>query len=336
MGVDPWLPTSPPRPPTVLNEHSSELPVQLLIDQHTKQWDEIKLAAYIDPSDHYLIRKIYLPQTDESDNYLWNLTTDGQYKVKSGYWQALTMTRTEDTPQAPLATTPDIAANIWKLDISPKLKHFLWRMASRALGVADNLRRRNIHVIPYCSICCTELETSEHLFFSCTNSIAIWRTLGISTTMLSDPAIAVDNKLRYLFNIHQDHSLPQISSYAPFWLLWYLWKSRNNLVFNHKMMDQNVISTQILSDVEEWITNTSPQSDEGHEVHRARSQGTKWTPPDQRWVKCNYDASHHDGDRNSGLGWILRTTTGAFLEAGMGKFQGRATIEESEYYSIIR
>lgn len=39
----------------------------------------------------------------------------------------------------------------------------------------------------------------------------------------------------------------------------------------------------------------------------------KWRKPPNGWVKCNYDASHHVGDRNSDLDGFYRTTMEFFL-----------------------
>ncbi|ESQ37212.1 hypothetical protein EUTSA_v10003059mg, partial [Eutrema salsugineum] len=65
------------------------------------------------------------------------------------------------------------------------------------------------------------------------------------------------------------------------------------------------------------------------------SISTKWRAPSNGLVKCNYDASHHRGNNDSGLGWIIRNCNGTFLDAGMGKFQGRHSPEESECSALI-
>ncbi|XP_019087406.1 PREDICTED: uncharacterized protein LOC109127279 [Camelina sativa] len=125
MGVDPWLPTNPPRLLRLINENDKEKSVKLLIHESSPQWDDMEIPRLIDPRDHYLIHKIYLPSTPTADDYLWSCSKDGQYTVKSGYWQALSLARGDNTPKALLATNPDIAKRIWKLDITPKLKHIL-------------------------------------------------------------------------------------------------------------------------------------------------------------------------------------------------------------------
>ncbi|KAL9840205.1 hypothetical protein AtNW77_Chr2g0225671 [Arabidopsis thaliana] len=137
---DKWLPTIPPRAPLLRDETYAEAEVKTLIDTTTYQWDEQQVTKMIQPEDHHLIYKIYLPQRPTPDSYIWSQSKNGQYSVKSGYWTAINLQEDEETPRPPLADFPDIAKNVWKLDIVPKLKHFLWRIGSRAIGVAENLR----------------------------------------------------------------------------------------------------------------------------------------------------------------------------------------------------
>lgn len=53
-------------------------------------------------------------------------------------------------------------------------------------------------------------------------------------------------------------------------------------------------------------------------------------------MKCNYDVSHYGGDNVSGIGWIIRDDKGVFLDCGMGKFQGRNSVEEAEFTALLR
>ncbi|EOA18880.1 hypothetical protein CARUB_v10007509mg, partial [Capsella rubella] len=66
-----------------------------------------------------------------------------------------------------------------------------------------------------------------------------------------------------------------------------------------------------------------------------QTRHAKWKKLEGGWVKCNYDASHHEGNRDSGLGWIIRNSTGIFLHGGMGRFQGRATPAEAECTALL-
>ncbi|KAL9812070.1 putative ribonuclease H domain, reverse transcriptase zinc-binding domain-containing protein [Arabidopsis thaliana] len=335
VGNEPWLPTTSPRPPLLLATTDPKTTVSALLCPTTSQWDEQKLTALIDPIDHPIIRKIYVPPIPAQDSYVWSFTKDCCYTVKSGYWVAATKSTSEPPITPPLSSHPDIADRLWKLNIVPKLKHFLWRTASRALGVADNLRRRNIIINPYRAHCCTEAETGNHIFFSCPHAEAVWRTTCLDTTILCNSQTPLEDKLRYLFRIHDDGNVHELHRYLPFWIMWRLWKSRNDLIFNKKLIPARETLELATTDTQEWIENVIKQVNTIPAPHTQRTRRDKWLPPPRGWVKCNYDASHHEGAGASGLGWIIRDSNGFVLDCGMGQFEGRNTIEEAECTSLI-
>lgn len=53
-------------------------------------------------------------------------------------------------------------------------------------------------------------------------------------------------------------------------------------------------------------------------------------PPSVDWVKCNYDVSHYSDSQPSCMGWIIRNHLDIVQECGMGRFEGRQTVEEGE------
>lgn len=121
IGTDPWLPTVPPRPPILVPTADPNQPVSCLIDERAHEWNMDKLRQTVDPSDHSLIYKTFLPLHPTRNAIIWCHTTHGNNTVKSGYWLASTLALTEEHPRPVLFHHPDIANNIWKQSISPKL-----------------------------------------------------------------------------------------------------------------------------------------------------------------------------------------------------------------------
>ncbi|EFH51916.1 hypothetical protein ARALYDRAFT_347512 [Arabidopsis lyrata subsp. lyrata] len=90
-----------------------------------------------------------------------------------------------------------------------------------------------------------------------------------------------------------------------------------------------------ISDTKEWLDNatkTTTRHNSGP-IKDAREAG--WRKPPRGVMKCNYDVSHHGGNRVSGLGWIIRDSFGTFHDCGWGKSQGCTTTEEAECTSLI-
>lgn len=280
IGNDSWLPTNPPRPPTMLPMTNPELKVEDLIDKRLNQWDTEALKRLIHPEDHHIIHKKILPPHSAADSYIWSPAKNGAYSVKSGYWTVINLEVDDESPKPPLATDPDIANNsIWKLQITPKLRHFLWRFVSRAIGIAENLRRRNMNVNPYCSRCCTAVETSDHALFSCPQVTMIWRATGIPIHLICNPDITIEEKLRYIFQIHNNAQVEQVTRYLPLWLMWRIWKSRNDLVFNRRTTSHQETVKQATTDTKEWLDNLVEQPTVNEQPQQHHSRKAKWRPP---------------------------------------------------------
>ena len=62
---------------------------------------------------------------------------------------------------------------IWKTSIPLKIKIFLWQLFQNDVLTRDNLRKRKWPGNPVCSFC-TNMETANHLFFTCPLARTIW------------------------------------------------------------------------------------------------------------------------------------------------------------------
>jgi len=121
----------------------------------------------------------------------------------------------------------------------------------------------------------------------------------------------------------------------PFWLIWRIWKSRNDLVFNKKAIAVADVINQAIMDTKEWLDVKHKNDDNVKGGQTKSSRTDKWQKPGAEWVKCNYDVSNHAGRQDSGLRWIIRNSQGTCLDCGCGKFQGRQTIKEAECTALI-
>lgn len=99
------------------------------ICNNAHQWDKSKIRKIVEPCDHHTIGKIFLPTWPTQDTIIYSYTLDGRYNVNSDYWVAASTATEEEEPSPPLATHPDIAQGIWKLNKAPNIKHFLWKVA---------------------------------------------------------------------------------------------------------------------------------------------------------------------------------------------------------------
>lgn len=108
------------------------------------------------------------------------------------------------------------------------------------------------------------------------------------------------------------------------------------MLFNHKVWSQEEILTKAQFDTKEWLDETKTlTSNETHLTFHNALKKMKWTKPKDDWIKYNYDVSHHTGNHQSGMGWIMRNAYRTLKHYGMDKFQGRTTVEEAECSALI-
>lgn len=160
LWTDLWLDMHPPRPPQP-NPHSSLSATSLhdLINPITNRWNVDKIAYMVDARDIDRILRIKLPPRETPNLLSWHYTNTCIYTVKSGYWLATHLPDWDDEIIPP-AENIETKKRIWKLDTTPKIKHFFWHMLSNALGTGCALKQRKIIRDDTCKRCCKEAETT--------------------------------------------------------------------------------------------------------------------------------------------------------------------------------
>lgn len=112
---------------------------------------------------------------DTKDRYAWDFSRSGHYSVKSGYWVMAEIINKRSAPQEVLQPSLEpIFQQIWRLEVPPKIHHFLWKCLSNCLSVAGNLAHRHLARDKGCVRCPFLGETVNHLLFKCTFARLIW------------------------------------------------------------------------------------------------------------------------------------------------------------------
>lgn len=130
---------------------------------HDKELDIHKIRSLIS-HDHIIQRTIGIPlsQTEDEDSFCWGLTGSRLFTMKSATWAAHT--------NFDFTNTKWPFNWIWKLDVMPKLRIFLWQTLLNALPVRGVLLRRGMMIDPTCPLCGEDIETIDHLFWECSTT----------------------------------------------------------------------------------------------------------------------------------------------------------------------
>lgn len=263
---DVWLPTSPARAPKPKTTHvDKDLKVHHLIDYDTKEWNVELLHELIVADDVSQILSLRISKSWRHDGYSWNHTNSGCYTVKSGYTLAVEQRKKAHEIPILAPNCNILKKQVWKVKAPRKIKHFLWQALSGYVASACKLKER------HCGRCGADRETINHILFECPPAIQCWAlsTIPSSPGFLTCSSIYVNFNILLQMGKSSDQNVIDTSMFP--WIIWYLWKARNDKCFNNK--DTPAMDTLNLAchEAEAWrIAKLAPElnNEEGPSVER--------------------------------------------------------------------
>ncbi|KAG7575761.1 Ribonuclease H-like superfamily [Arabidopsis thaliana x Arabidopsis arenosa] len=309
--------------------------------ENRREWDPVTFEGVLNPEDQELAKKLYISKYAEDDTYEWAYTKNAQYTVRSGYWVATHITLDEEDHIQPPQGSLTIKQQIWKLPITPKIKHFLWRCLSGALATTTQLRSRTIPADPICQRCCQAEETTNHLLFLCSFAQAVWRCASTQLGRQFSFSDNLEDNITLLLQRQQDQTISKLHSLTPFWIMWRLWKSRNAYLFQKINRSAGHEAIKGSQEAMEWLEVNNTQVDESQNTcqsstHMNRStRNSHWSPPPQGWLKCNFDSGYVTGRDFTTTGWIFRDWNGKALLSGCARLPKTHSVLEAEAFGFL-
>ncbi|GJW93134.1 RNA-directed DNA polymerase, eukaryota, reverse transcriptase zinc-binding domain protein [Tanacetum coccineum] len=154
----------------------------------------------------------------------------------------------------------DTTATRWNRNIPIKVNVFLWRLALNKLSSKVNLDRIGIDVdSTLCSICGEDVETVNHIFFSCEMAKDLWALLA-KWWSLDIPICS--NFLEWsswLDSLHLSSKKKLFLDGVGGTLLWSIWNFRNRLLFTVPPPKKAVLWDNIVSQSFLWISFRNPK-----------------------------------------------------------------------------
>lgn len=147
---------------------------------------------------------------------------------------------------------------IWNLQISPKIKMFLWKVFQKAIPVGEVLAARHITTEVRCKRCGTP-ESIAHLFLHCPFAKKIWALAPFATEVEYSRLIDLQDVWLELCG---KTCLPPTGvatgQLAP-WIIWQLWIARNQLSFEGKTYTEEETMTRAVALAREWQNAQEPK-----------------------------------------------------------------------------
>lgn len=207
------------------------LSVSDLLIPNSNIWDAQRIRNMFVDDDVSRILNIR-PAFNLSDRLCWAFTRDGSYSSQSGY-KMIESLRPGINDLSPVEKR--VWSNIWKLETSPKIRHFIWRALAGALAVSDQLRYRGIPVDRNCKQCSHGVETICHALFNCPPAANTWVAAGLPLPPRGLSQNSVFLNIFHLMSCIRSKECPSNLKKSIPWILWNIWKARNTLVFESKV-----------------------------------------------------------------------------------------------------
>eukprot|EP00253_Pinus_taeda_P035878 PITA_35878 len=179
------------------------------------------------------------------DQLRWGNNNEGTYNLKEAKLLLL-----ELDSQAP----DRIWQNLWKLQGWMKIKLFMWLVLHRKILTWDNIRKRGVLGPSRCQLCEVQEETMEHLLNNCIFTSRLWDSFA-SIFQQSDRDIgSLFNTLtNWRKNFSDNEVLSSAWALTPCFIIWNVWKERNNRIFKNAKKSPQDLYDLILKQIKETV-----------------------------------------------------------------------------------
>ncbi|XP_075492415.1 uncharacterized protein LOC142530463 [Primulina tabacum] len=323
---DPWL-RDPSNffveKPIILEVH--DWTVQDLMVPGSREWDHDIMETIFENRDTKAVTEIPLGPIKLQDNRIWHFSKNGDYTVKSGYHVAMSLDANLEARK--------IQGNwkaIWKLNVPPKIKIFLWRACRECLSHRINMQNRGIQVASLCVVCNKELDTSWHTFITCPFARECWTNAKLRQAVDFN-ADTTEGFTQWVFKIIQDLSGAELSKFVT--ILWAIWKQKNSLLWNNHIDTLSRVVVRAMRFLNDWISLA--KSNKGSQEAGPRNQTCRWTPPLIGAVKCNIDAAFFEDIKSAGISMVVRDEEGRLLMARTNLIKVLRCVKEGEAIGLL-
>ncbi|GKA92822.1 RNA-directed DNA polymerase, eukaryota, reverse transcriptase zinc-binding domain protein [Tanacetum coccineum] len=148
----------------------------------------------------------------------------------------------------------------WNRSVPIKVNVFLWRLALNKLPTRVNLDRKGIDVdSTLCPICGDDVETINHLFFTCEMARVLWANLACWWDLDVPFCSSFSDWICWLDSSHLSAKGKLFLDGVGGTVLWTIWNYRNRLIFSVDPPKKASLWDFIVSQSFLWISSRNPK-----------------------------------------------------------------------------
>ncbi|KAF7838995.1 uncharacterized protein G2W53_007477 [Senna tora] len=292
-----------------VDDGSREAKVCSLMDE-AGSWDQERIRGIFEPTVAEAILKIPLSSRGRGDVWIWSLNGNGIFSVKSSY-KAVHRSYSSSNSWTLYCS---LWKKIWKTNLPPKIRLFVWRACRGILPTCLNLKNRGMEITTQCCVCGTEEEDTLHALVTCSELNLLWNAHVKDVCNQNDAnGVFID----WFANQTQLWSKKQMELYCI--LAYRIWNRRNKVRLGEHVEDLGRLGIEAKK-MWETVNGESPtmHNNIGDRVSRQGSLNTgveeEWRAPSWREMKINVDASLKEQGKG-GIGCVVRNYQGRCLAA---------------------
>ncbi|KAI5439249.1 hypothetical protein KIW84_024866 [Lathyrus oleraceus] len=133
-----------------------------------------------------------LSRSKIEDKLIWKWEKNGEYSMKSSYYQLLTLNDSKNDG----SSNPNLAS-LWKDLVNVCIRNLLWRFGQNILPLRSKLLNQGVQFDPSCPFCFEFPETLDHVFLHCSFAKMVWfrSPLGLRIMPDIDPLVWLEKSL---------------------------------------------------------------------------------------------------------------------------------------------
>ncbi|KAF7800797.1 putative ribonuclease H protein [Senna tora] len=257
------------------------------------------------------------------DSFAWIFSKDGQFSTKSAYM---------DVVFSGNSNTGFIWKKIWKCPAIQRAQSFLWILSHDCIMTESQRLKRKLSNSDMCRRCNLSRESSLHAIRDCPLVKPLWYKI-VDKKYWSN-FFSLELRDWVVFNLSRVTSdrlnLPWSSTFGT--TCWYIWKQRNDWVFNNKKASATVLTHAIDLHLQE-ITKALALRKDPKVNQKETCELITWKNPEKNWIKINVDGSYKSNTSSSACGGVARDHDGNWL-FGFSKKIGASSALHAEIWSI--
>lgn len=183
----------------------------------------------------------FLPNISIEDSVVWFPSRIGNYSMKSA-WEAIRVSN----------GILDWCSIVWFSKNVPRWAFILWMAMQSKLASKDRLLKWSVVDNATCVLCRNGThESHNHLFFDCSHSRVVWKEILQRNFIHRGPLTWEDEKKWFLLHSKGKFIKKSILKLSLAATVYGIWCERNMRIFQHKMMEAEVLGSKICNNIRE-------------------------------------------------------------------------------------